>query len=426
MAYWDFLQMTPENQAAARNMSWGQAIKSEIPGTSNYRGYNPFYKGADATGLGGYLKQGGQSLAGNFQAGSNVGGATPLMRKLAMSPVARGIGTVGRVAGLANPVGVGATAAYVTPKLINKFTEREDPNITGMYGLNIKDLEKKAAEYDYTGEGKMLGSTLEDWGFPSGKVPVAGDDIQETVTSAGVFPESENLIPPFMEEPSGVGEGYDKQGLWDRIKGAPLGIINALTRRQGATESFGGYPGGAESRAGLFPREVQNLQRLADQNRLGRQGQDVFGTNVVSQFGDYDKAMDKNLGVFEKTMAQKGYKDLDELEEYYSKTYGPKSYILNKLRHVKGWQGQGPKDTRDIPDAGGGWKPTPGRDYTSKELSNIGRAHYTGPGMAFEARPSGTFTTPSGERGYSGGRATGGYIRSGYSKGGRVGILSIF
>ena len=37
MAYWDFLQMTPENQAAARNMSWGQALKSEIPGTSNYR-----------------------------------------------------------------------------------------------------------------------------------------------------------------------------------------------------------------------------------------------------------------------------------------------------------------------------------------------------------------------------------------------------
>ena len=60
-----------------------------------------------------------------------------------------------------------------------------------------------------------------------------------------------------------------------------------------------------------------------------------------------------------------------------------------------------------------------------QDLNVIGQKAFSGPGQAFEARPSGTFTTPSGEKGYSGGRATGGYIRSGYSKGGRVGILSI-
>jgi len=245
--------------------------------------------------------------------------------------------------------------------------------------------------------------------------------VEETVTPPGVFPESENLIPPFMEEPSGVGEGYDKQGLWDRIKGAPLGIINALTGRQGATESFGGYPGGAESRAGLFPREVQNLQRLADQGYLAGQGQDVFGTNVVSQFGDYDEAMDKNLGVFEKTMAQKGYKDLDELEEYYSKTYGPKSYILNKLRHVKGWQGQGPKvppvDTRDIP----GKEPTV---WTPAGGAGGDPGRPGSPSYATKAGAEATYDRPGakGSPGYhwsQGGRV-------GYNKGGRVGILSIF
>ena len=173
MAYWDFLQMTPENQAAARNMSWGQAIKSEIPGTSNYRGYNPFYKGADATGLGGYLKQGGQSLAGNFQAGSNVGGATPLMRKLAMSPVARGIGTVGRVAGLANPMGAAAMSAWAAPKAIDYLTKR-DPNATesSLFGI---DLTQNANE-----QAALPESNLADWGFDSGVVP--GDEIQETVT----------------------------------------------------------------------------------------------------------------------------------------------------------------------------------------------------------------------------------------------------
>ena len=179
MAYWDFLQMTPENQAAARNMSWGQAIKSEIPGTSNYRGYSPFYTGKDATGLGGYLKQGGQSLAGNFQGGSNVGGATPLMRKLAMSPVTRGIGTLGRFAGLTNPVGAAATAAYVTPKIIDALTER-DPDATksSLFGI---DLTKQ-----YPGK---YTSDLNDWGSPMGPIPVAGDDIQEQVT------ETETIDP---------------------------------------------------------------------------------------------------------------------------------------------------------------------------------------------------------------------------------------
>ena len=41
-----------------RNMSYFDALKTEIPGTNSYQGYNPFYKGADKIGIGGYLKQG--------------------------------------------------------------------------------------------------------------------------------------------------------------------------------------------------------------------------------------------------------------------------------------------------------------------------------------------------------------------------------
>jgi hypothetical protein len=75
-----FLQLNnPDIARQTRNMSYFDALKSEIPGTKSYQGYNPFYKGADKTGLGGYLKQGIDSVQGKFKPGSNVGGATWLL-----------------------------------------------------------------------------------------------------------------------------------------------------------------------------------------------------------------------------------------------------------------------------------------------------------------------------------------------------------
>jgi hypothetical protein len=48
-----FLQLNnPDIARQTRNMSYFDALKSEIPGTKSYQGYNPFYKGADKTGLG--------------------------------------------------------------------------------------------------------------------------------------------------------------------------------------------------------------------------------------------------------------------------------------------------------------------------------------------------------------------------------------
>ena len=228
------------------------------------------------------------------------------------------------------------------------------------------------------------------------------------------------------------------QGFFSKAKSMPLGLLNLLTRRQGATESFGGYPGGAESRAGLFPNEVTNLQRVMEMDQGGRWeglrpgGKDPFGTNIVSQFGNYDEAMAKNLGVFEKTMAQKGFNTLDELENYYMETYGPKSYILNKLRHVKGWPGQGGKGvdkkvppidkgiTVHHPQIGGNGGPT--RDTKG----------WSSPGYTTRGGFTGTRGSPQGARGQStpaSGRghhswAYGG--RVGYNRGGRVGILAAF
>jgi len=81
----NFLQLNDPNILnQTRNMSWGQALQTENPFSKNYQGYNPSYKGADKTSLRGYAKQGLESLKGNFVKGSNVGGATPLTRKLAL------------------------------------------------------------------------------------------------------------------------------------------------------------------------------------------------------------------------------------------------------------------------------------------------------------------------------------------------------
>ena len=91
-----FLQLNDPNTARqTRNMSYLDALKSEIPGTKSYQGYNPFYKGADKTGLRGYATQGFKSLGGSFQPGSNVGGATPLTRKIAQDATRLGSKAVG-------------------------------------------------------------------------------------------------------------------------------------------------------------------------------------------------------------------------------------------------------------------------------------------------------------------------------------------
>ena len=82
----NFLQLNDPNiLKQTRNISWGQALQTENPFSKSYQGYNPSYKGADKTSLKGYTKQGLESLKGNFLKGSNVGGATSLTRKLALT-----------------------------------------------------------------------------------------------------------------------------------------------------------------------------------------------------------------------------------------------------------------------------------------------------------------------------------------------------
>jgi len=87
--------------------------------------------------------------------------------------------------------------------------------------------------------------SLTDWGSPMGGVPdepMMPPMLDQTGQMGasnyrgpqGVFPESENLIPPFMEEPSGVGEGYDKgrfrDVIGDKISGFTTPIMGAMRK----------------------------------------------------------------------------------------------------------------------------------------------------------------------------------------------------
>ena len=137
------------------------------------------------------------------------------------------------------------------------------------------------------------------------------------------------------------------KNLASQAKGVPLGLLNLITRRQGADQSFGGYPGGQFSRAGLFPQEVSNLQQLADANLLRSGAKDFTGTNVVSQFGNYNQHMADKKAQFEAKLQDTDYlstlgnpddiNTLEDLYRAYQTKYGRNSAIAKRLNHYANW-----------------------------------------------------------------------------------------
>jgi len=256
-----------------------------------------------------------------------------------------GLGAL-RLAGLTNPVGAAAAATYAAPKLIDALTKRDaDATETSMFGLNIDDLEKRAAEYDYTGEGKMLGSTLNDWGFPSGVVP--GEEIQETETVTD--PDWDRHMRMINSE-SAEEEGIFAPNKWQQF-------LSKYTRQP--------YRGAQRHTRDFTPAQLNRLNALggwysepARQQRRDRRSVDTLLARKA--------AAEAGTGAFTQHAQQK----------------------LNQLTL--------------------GSRP----------------GHYDRPGG--DSTPRGTDTPASGPGGWGPGAAQGGYMRSQYNKGGRVGILSVF
>jgi len=201
------------------------------------------------------------------------------------------------------------------------------------------------------------------------------------------------------------------RSLWEGTKDlaskfSPTGIINALTFRKGADQSFGGYPDGTFSRAGLFPQEVKNLQALADQGLLRSGAQDAFGTNVVSQFGDYNKHIADKKAQFKAKLEDTDYlsrfenpdeiNTLEDLYRAYQTKYGPNSAIAKRLNHYANFARNipiGPINQGGTTNQGGGGggfnptfdRPTPHQDRPSwhgatKERQAAGKS-VAGPGF---------------------------------------------
>ena len=160
-----------------------------------------------------------------------------------------------------------------------------------------------------------------------------------------------------------------------------------------------------------------------DANMIGRDPQSgllkygadsvLAGKNVISMFGsnNYGVALNEELarmkGLYAKHKKDSQKKKIDRIEQEIAALA----------------ENQRKEDEKKRIEAQKNWTPDPQKHYTDKELSQIGRDYYTGPGKAFEQKKSGTFTTPSGKKGYSGGRKEGGFIRSNKALGGILGAF---
>ena len=392
MAYWDFLQMTPENMAQARNTSWGSALGQDFnPRNPNYQGFqaNPRNVATGSrVGLGSYINQGLRSLVGKFKGGSNIGGATPLMRKMAMSPVARGIGTVGRVAGLANPMGAAAMAAYATPKAINALTARDaDATETSLFGLNVKDLEDKAAAYD-AGDTNMPRATLDDWAAEGmGPVPVGGDEIQEQVTETAPIRTDFGRIDPLTTN--------QKPGFFEGI-GQKLGMTQVSPEDRAANEQFM-----EQQRIGIDPQTGRMIGGdFEGMNPAGKSGWGSanFGEmseNWMDKYGD----VEYSVGIMGDMKRRKQARMKQRAAEYQAKVQqqaAAEAQRQDALRSAGAYSSQVQMD----PGGGGTWHGQTAAKAAAGE-------QVAGPGFG------------KGAYFYQGGRV-------GYNKGGRVGILSIF
>ena len=211
---------------------------------------------------------------------------------------------------------------------------------------------------DY-GVQKLAGYANQNW-FPNEEVDETVTDINRPLPDYYTQRFGKQAFPHTgFNMPAAATSNYIQRkepgtlrNIWEGTKNlasniSPVGIINALTRRKGADQSFGGYPGGMFSRAGLFPQEVSNLQQLADANLLRSGGKDFTGTNVVSQFGNYNQHMADKKAQFEAKLQDRDYlstlgnpdeiNTLEDLYHAYRTKYGKNAAIAKRLNHYANW-----------------------------------------------------------------------------------------
>jgi hypothetical protein len=357
-----FLQLNnPDIARQTRNMSYFDALKSEIPGTKSYQGYNPFYKGADKTGLSGYFKQGIDSVQGKFKPGSNVGGATWLTRKLAQDSTRLGIGAssigrsaLGRTLGTLLGGTVVGTGGILTSPYIAMANHLYGPNVqkaqdfAGMYGEAMpEDMYEEYSSY----LGKPGTSAEPPTGIMNIETPKGFDynfdenvlkeeeDAQYNLDNKRSFNMDgivQNLGRGLQKTAQYIGGSQIGGGLASIAGLNPLGIaIGALTG--------GKFFGGADT--SMTPMDRYNQNTFGGYGNMGVQ--DRYGINTVSFFGDYNRYANK--------MANKP----GPFQSYYQD-------VVNKQNKQEAQQFA---DIRQQSESSGGYNPSTG--YTAETASGL-------------------------------------------------------
>ena len=291
----NFLQLTPENIAQAKNMSWRQAISQDFnPRNPNYRGFSTAYQGADKTGLGKYVTGGLKSIAGMFEPGSNVGGATPLTRKLALGIMENAPKLLSKAA---LPLELlRATPANADEVEWEKQLMASRPTQDDMIKAGIR--KQMINEGTATPMGRRYGNMSMGYGRPN---YVADRSPVSQALKATEIPEFKVAGVPNYSEFDDF-ESYlqgDKQGIFSQIKnaankyGAPIkqGIGTLMSMASGIPglgllmNSFTPNPSDPMSKSFA----VGNPNAVFGQDYAGGRlpGQDAFGINTVSMFGNY-------------------------------------------------------------------------------------------------------------------------------------------
>ena len=322
----NFLQLTPENIAQAKNMSWRQAISQDFnPRNPNYRGFSTAYQGADKTGLGKYVTGGLKSIAGMFEPGSNVGGATPLTRKLALGIMENAPKLLSKAA---LPLELlRATPANADEVEWEKQLMASRPTQDDMIKAGIR--KQMINEGTATPMGRRYGNMSMGYGRPN---YVADRSPVSQALKATEIPEFKVAGVPNYSEFDDF-ESYlqgDKQGIFSQIKnaankyGAPIkqGIGTLMSMASGIPglglliNSF--TPNPSDSMSKSFA--VGNPNAVFGQDYAGGRlpGQDAFGINTVSMFGNYP-----------------GYYD-QYVQDYEAGKYSSKSkFAFDKYLHAK-------------------------------------------------------------------------------------------
>jgi len=277
------------------------------------------------------------------------------------------------------------------------------------------------------------------------------DQLKRDFLQGGLFRDAKQSLgqskDALVEDFSGlqniIGSGVDKmqEGLgflrdkalsgWDSVSGGlkslmdntMLGRIAAM--RDATNPRAGNYNPALQGQIdfmkeqGMYGNDwdQSGLNKITGGRLAGKNLQSLIGSNdLMDMYADDLAGLEKTLGNLPKQWSQ--------LMKNNPAAYANKvKAFKEKIAQNKWEQEQARKDLEKRNKIRLGSHLVQDKNYRSDpELSRIGREKYTGKGMAFEKQKSGTFTTPSGKKGYSGGRKDGGRI--GYSNGGLASLFT--